>query len=200
MNVGVLLFHEVSELEAVVPYGLLAAARTLLDDPKELGVCTIAKSRNSVQTAGAMTITPTWAFMSAPAIDTLIIPGGPGVEAALKDRALKLYLQTRKGDFTRVITIGSGVLIAGENGFLCDQVIAAPAALYDRVEGYEVASISSDRVVKNSQLWCASVSSAAQEMTLALIQDAFAGVYTKLTAHLGIPVRQTGLFEERSDT
>jgi transcriptional regulator GlxA family with amidase domain len=198
MNVGVLLFHEVSELEAVVPYSLLATARTLLD-PEQLNVCTIAKSRNSVQTANAMTITPTWAFMSAPVIDTLIIPGGPGVETALKDRALKLYLQTHKADFTRVITIGSGILIAGENGFLHEQIVAAPAALYERVEGYEVASISPERVVKNPQLWCASVSSAAQEITLALIEDAFAGVYTKLMAQLGIPVRQTGLFEEGSE-
>lgn len=195
MNVGILLFHEVSELEAVVPYSLLATVQTLLE-PEQLTVCTIAKSRNSVQTAGAMTITPTWAFMSVPAIDTLVIPGGPGVETALKDRALKLYLQTHKADFTRVITIGSGILIAGENGFLRDQVVAAPAALYDRVEGYEVARISSDRMVKNPQLWCASVSSAAQGITLALIQDAFADVYAKLTAQLGIPVRQTGLFEE----
>lgn len=185
MNVGVLLFHEVSELEAVVPYSLLALTRTLLE-AEQLHVCTLAKSRNSVQTAGGLTITPTWAFMSAPAIDTLIIPGGSGVEAALKDRVLRRYLDAHKAEFERVITIGSGILLAGESGLLREQRVAAPEALYDRVEGYEVAEIAAARVVKNPKLWCAAVGSAAQEVALALIEERFADVYPRLTAQLGI--------------
>lgn len=168
MHVAVLLFHEVGELEALLPYGLLARARRALGDPPAFELSTIAKSRNSVQTAGGLTITPHWAFMSAPELDTLILPGGPGVERVLKERTLKLYWQTRQQAIRRVITIGSGVLIAGELGLLRDQQVAAPRELAERVEGYEVACLSSG-IAQNPRLWCAATAGEVQ----ALMQAAF---------------------------
>jgi putative intracellular protease/amidase len=75
MNIAVLLYNGVADLDALSLYGVLGAAQTSLDE-EALNLYTVARSRMSVQTAGGLVVTPHWAFMSAPPPDVLVIPGG----------------------------------------------------------------------------------------------------------------------------
>lgn len=195
MNVGVLMFHEVNELEVTLPYGVLSAAKASLGEG-ELELFTVAKSRNSVQTAADMTITPTWAFMSAPVLDVLIVPGGRGVEAALRDKPLAQYLQAQRKSIKVIASISSGALLLGAQGYLQNQVVTTHPNLYERLEDYEVLRVSRERLVKNeSGVWCAGAGLAALELSLELLRHFYsADVSSKVAAQLSIETTQPSLF------
>ena len=195
MNIGVLLFHEVGELDVVGPYSVLSAARDLLEDDKAFDLFTVAKSRNSVQTAAAMTVTPTWAFASAPPVDVLIVPGGRGVEAGMKDRALTQYLMMRRENLELLASVSSGALLLGELGYLKDKTVTTHPSLFERIEDYEVRRVAQDRVVKDGDLWTSGGSTAGLDLGLELVRHFFSDDLARRVAkHLDITVSQPGLF------
>lgn len=177
MRVGILLYHHVSELEAVGAYAVFSAARALMDDPEALEVFTVAKSRNSVQTVAEMTITPTWAFASAPPVTGLVVPGGPGAEAASRDRAVRRYLEPLRGSLEFVASVGSGALVLGEGGFLASKSVTTAPYLREKLEDYEVLRVGAERVLRGEGgLWSASGGAAALELALALLRERFGEV------------------------
>lgn len=172
MNLGVLLFHEVNELDVATPYSLINTAKTYLQPDQKLELFTVAKSRNSVQTQADMTITPTWAFASAPACDVLIVPGGRGVSSAMKDKALKQYLAQQQPGI--LASISSGALLLGVTGHLRGQTVTTHPDVTEQLEDYEVASVSADALVKtDSGIWSCRSSADSSLLALALLRQLF---------------------------
>ena len=79
MNFGIVLYHQVHELELISLYTPLALAQQLNGDA--LRVYTLAKGRYAVVTSGGVIITPHWASISAPEPDVLVVPGGADPKA-----------------------------------------------------------------------------------------------------------------------
>ncbi|MGL4611861.1 MAG: DJ-1/PfpI family protein [Trueperaceae bacterium] len=172
MNIAVLLFHEVHELDAVTIYSILHTAKHFLPDPDTFNLYTIAKGRNSVQTVGGFTITPNYAFASAPQPNILIVPGGIGIEKACKDNMICAYLEDIRPSLNMLVSISGGAFLLGKLGFLRDQMATTHPDNIEALEEFEVAGTSLERVVKNpSGIWCAGGSMAAAEVGLELIQD-----------------------------
>ena len=201
MNIGVVLFHEVNELDVVGPYTVLDTARTFLGEADSneagaFGLFTVAKSRNSVQTSAAMTFTPSWAFASAPPVDVLIVPGGRGVEGALKDKPLQQYLQAQLPNVKMMASVSGGALLLGALGYLKDQTVTTHPDLLERIEDYEVLRVSHDPVVKNENgVWCAGGSAAGLALGLELVGHFFGSELSrKVAKHLQLTPRQSGLF------
>lgn len=177
MRVGILVFHHVSELEVALPLSLLACAgrelQELEDDVPAVDVATVARSRFSVQTEGNMTLTPTWAFASAPDFDALIVPGGSGVGRAQRDSAVRTYFDVRSPSIARPISVGSGALLLGTAGLLRNQRIAAPKAVHDQLEAFEIVDVVGQGLVRNDRVWCAARPVDAVEATVALLAERF---------------------------
>jgi cyclohexyl-isocyanide hydratase len=174
MNIAVLLFHEVHELDAVTIYSILHTAKHFLADPETLNLYTIAKGRNSVQTVGGFTITPNYAFVSAPQADILIVPGGAGIDKACKDKLICAYLEDIRPSLKMLVSISGGAFLLGRLGFLKDQFATTHPDNIEALGEFEVAGTSFERVVKNaSGIWCAGGSMAAAEVGLELISDLF---------------------------
>lgn len=147
MNIAVLLYNEVSELDAFGPYSVLGAAKGALDEDA-LNLYTVARSRMSVLTAGGLVVTPHWAFMSAPAPDVLIVPGG-AVDAVKRDRAVMSYLGEQAPGVRFLLAVGSGAFLLGELGLVRDQRATAWAGALERLRDYEAGEVLAEGVVKN---------------------------------------------------
>jgi transcriptional regulator GlxA family with amidase domain len=172
MNIAVLLFHEVHELDAVTIYSILHTAKNFLADPDSFNLYTIAKGRNSVQTVGGFTITPNYAFASTPQPDILIVPGGAGIEKACKDKLICAYVEDIRPSLKMLVSISGGAFLLGRLGFLKDQRATTHPDNVAALEEFEVSETSLERVVKNpSGIWCAGGSMAAAEVGLELIHD-----------------------------
>lgn len=147
MNIAVLLYNEVSELDAFGPYSVLGAAKGALAEDA-LNLYTVARSRMSVLTSGGLVVTPHWAFMSAPVPDVLVVPGG-GVDTVKRDRAVMSYLGEHAPRVQLLLAVGSGAFLLGELGLVRDQRATAWAGALERLRDYEAGEILTEGVVKN---------------------------------------------------
>ena len=192
MNFGVLLYHEVNELAAFGIYSIIAMAAKISE--QELNLFTLAKSRKSIITDGALIVTPQYAFASSHSPDVLIIPGGAGVFKAAKNKQIADYLLRLEPNLKLLITVSSGAVLAAELGFLKDKHIAAPDGLSDYLESYELMSVSDKRLVKDDRLWSGSSPSSSLDLGLELILEFYgAELASKVAKSMGIP-EQGALF------
>ena len=192
MNFGVLLYHEVNELAAFSIYSIIAMAAKISE--QELNLFTLAKSRKSIITDGALIVTPQYAFASSHSPDVLIIPGGAGVFKAAKNKQIADYLLRLEPNLKLLITVSSGAVLAAELGFLKDKHIAAPDGLSDYLESYELMSVSDKRLVKDAKLWSGSSPSSSLDLGLELILEFYgAELASKVAKSMGIP-EQGALF------
>jgi len=191
MNIAVLLFNGVHELDVVGPYSVLGAARARLGEDA-FDLFTVAKSRISVQTSGGLVVTPQWAFMSAPAPDVLIVPGGVGVEAARRDRALTAYLAEAAQRVRILLSVSTGAFLLGELGLLRDLRATTWEGQRERLRDFEVGEVVDARVVKNEGgRWFTGGVSAGLDGGLELVRELFGEeVAREAAARLAYPFWQ----------
>jgi transcriptional regulator GlxA family with amidase domain len=195
MNIAILLYHEVNEFEAVTLFHILHTAK-MISEIEDLEVFTVAKARNSVQTSGGLTITPLYAFMSCPHPDILIVPGGDGIEKAMRDKTVSGFVSDVHPQLKLLASVSSGVLLLGKLGFLRDQRVTSRHDLLERLEDFEVLEVSKDRVVKNDNgIWCAGESMAAIDLAMDVVRNSISPeVAQKVEKRLGLSTIQEKLF------
>jgi transcriptional regulator GlxA family with amidase domain len=197
MNVGVLIFHEVSEFEVAGVMGVFGAARAFLPvpevpegaepPPNPLEVFTLSKTRASIRGAGALIMTPTYAFAGAPEPDILVVPGGLGAEKISKDLQTKEYLRAQAARVKFLVSISSGALLMGEANMLTDLDVTTTPALSETVWKYNPGNVTEARASKNPNgLWFAASGLAGIELALELVALEFgAEIAGKTSVNLG---------------
>lgn len=169
MTIGIVLYHQVHELELTTLYTPLALAQRL--DEEAVRVYTVAKGRYSVVTSGGLVITPHWASMSAPQPEVLVIPGGADPKVPSRDKVMRSYLEVQSARLLAMASIGSGAVTLGELGLLRDQDLASwPGA--EVLRDYEVGALVEQTVVRSGpRLWSAGAGLAGADLALALLRE-----------------------------
>jgi transcriptional regulator GlxA family with amidase domain len=184
MNVGVLIFHEVSEFEVAGIMGVFGAARGFLPvpetlegaepPPSPLEVFTLSKTRASIRGAGGLVMTPTFAFAGAPEPDILVVPGGLGAEKISKDVQTKEYLRAQAARVRFLVSISSGALLLGEANLLTDLDVTTTPALAETIWKYNPGNVFETRASKNPNgRWFAASGLAGIELALELVELEF---------------------------
>ena len=94
-TIGILLFDDVEELDAVGPWEVLAWwTRTHPEDGWT--VTTLSPRGGPVRCAKGMTIHADHALASAPALDVLLHPGGQGTRAQIADPAHLDWIRSQR--------------------------------------------------------------------------------------------------------
>ena len=176
LNVAVLLYNGVADLDALGVYSVLGAAKAALPEAT-LDLYTVARSRMSVTTAGGLVVTPHWAFMSAPLPEVLVVPGGD-VDTVKKDRAVMAYLAEHAPRVRYCVGVGTGSFLLGELGLVRDMDATTWAGALERLRDYEVGEIIDAPVVKNQlengrSRWFAGGGEKSLVVGLELLQDLF---------------------------
>lgn len=168
MNIGVVLYHQVHELELISLYTPLAVAQQLNSDA--LQVYTVAKGRYAVVTSGGVIITPHWASVSAPEPDLLVVPGGANPKVPSRDKVMRAYLDLKLKRVSAIASIGNGAVALGELGLLRDQEVATwPGA--EALRDYEVGELLERPVVVSAaRVWSAGAGLAGVSLALALLR------------------------------
>lgn len=85
-QVGILLFDDVQELDAVGPYEVFGTAADLR--PDLLQVFTIAEHKQRIRCVNGLHLLPHHSLTSSPRLDVLVIPGGSGTRKQAKNQQL----------------------------------------------------------------------------------------------------------------
>ncbi len=111
MNIGMVLFPDLTQLDLTGPYEVLTRA-------PGAKVHLIARDRSPVASENGLAIVPTTTFADSPPLDILFVPGGWGQVAAGEDPATLEFLRTQGARATWVTSVCTGSLLLGAAGLL----------------------------------------------------------------------------------
>lgn len=116
-SIGILLFDDVEELDAVGPWEVLAYwTRTHPED--DWRVTTFSRDGAPVRAAKGMLITPDHSYEDVGPLEVLIYPGGQGTRAQLRDETQLDWVRARRADTALLTSVCTGSLVYAAAGLL----------------------------------------------------------------------------------
>ena len=174
-RVVVLLYPGVQLLDVAGPADVFVAADRLRRRARETyAVELVAQRRAAVRTFAEVDLVPHRQVdeIKGP-IDTLVVPGGEGAEAVLRDRRLIAWVKQTAGRARRVMGVCSGAFLLAEAGLLDGRratthwhVAEQLASRYPRVR------VEADRIfVRDGAVWTSAGVTAGMDLALALVEE-----------------------------
>jgi len=115
-TIGILIFDDVEELDFVGPWEVFAVAAAGRAGTRML---LVAERNEAITCANGMRILPDVVTGSAPPLDVLLVPGGPGTRREATNRALLDWIATAARRCRWVASVSTGSLLLTAAG-LCD--------------------------------------------------------------------------------
>ena len=165
-------FPGVQALDVVGPYDVFTGASLLTGGGYDVVMASVAGQ--PVRTATGL------AFVASPLpdpddpIDTVVLPGGAGVEAARADGELVAWIKAVAPHARRVVTVCTGAFLAAEAGLLDGQRVTTHWAFAERLaDEFPAIDVEADPIFVRSSdtVWTAAGVTAGIDLTLALIED-----------------------------
>lgn len=116
-TIGILLFDDVEELDAVGPWEVLAWwTRTFPDDGYR--VTTLSRDGGAVVCAKGLTVHAEHSFDTVGALEVLVHPGGRGTRPQLADPAHLDWVRRRRAEVPLMASVCTGSLVYAAAGLL----------------------------------------------------------------------------------
>ena len=175
-NVVLVAFEDVRLLNVTGPLEVFDLANTILRSEGAVPYRAMVMSRPGGATRTACGVKIFSEGLSAADdidIDTLLMPGGPGVHAAAADRDLVAWLVSRAPDVRRKCSVCNGTFLLAATGLLSGRRAATHWQDAERLqELYPDITVESDPIfVHDGQVWTSAGATAAIDLTLALVQE-----------------------------
>ena len=165
-------------LDVVGPLEVLTGAKLFLPQgPAPYHVTVVASRSGPVDTTSGLSLNADVGFDAAQqdttAIDTLIVAGGHGTPAALRDAALLDYVRVAAGRARRVVSICTGAMILAEIGLLDGRRATTHwwwcpilSTRYPKVQ------VERDAIfVRDGNVWTSAGVTAGMDLALALVEQ-----------------------------
>ena len=119
-HIGILLFPDVEELDAIGPYEVLAWW-TRAHPEDGWAVTTLARDGGAVRCAKGLTVLAHHSYADAPPLDVLVHPGGWGTRAQLADQAQLDWVRRQRAEVPLLTSVCTGSLVYAAAGILADR-------------------------------------------------------------------------------
>jgi transcriptional regulator GlxA family with amidase domain len=116
-TIGILIFDDVEELDAVGPWEVLAAWTQRWPDDG-WSVTMLSRDGRPVRAAKGLTLTPLTSTAEAPALDVLVHPGGQGTRPLLKDDDHLAWVRAERERVPLMTSVCTGSLVYAAAGLL----------------------------------------------------------------------------------
>lgn len=185
-HIGILLFDDFEELDAVGPWEVLAFwTREYPEDGWT--VSTFSRDGAPVRAAKGLQVTPDQSYDTVPELDVLIYPGGVGTRAHLRDDAQLDWVRAQRQFVPLITSVCTGSLVYAAAGLLAGRPATTHWGSLDLLQELEptLQLRADDRFVDDGDLITASGVSAGIDMALHLV-DRLAGTERARTVRRGI--------------
>lgn len=163
-TVGILVFDGVEELDFAGPLQVFGmASRTV-----EVKVVTVAESESAIRCHYGLRVSPDFSFARCPALDLLVVPGGPGARThARVNAAILEFIQKQRGFVASVCT---GALVLAAAGILTGEDATTHHNRLDILREYPGVAIKENvRMVIGDRVATSAGVSAGIDLSLALV-------------------------------
>jgi transcriptional regulator GlxA family with amidase domain len=169
-HIGILLFPEVEELDAVGPWEVLGFwTRYFPDDGYE--ITTLSKKGGAVRCAKGMEITAAHSYRDVPPLEVLVYPGGMGTRPHLNDERQLEWVQKQRASTPLMTSVCTGSLVYAAAGLLSNRPATTHWASLDKLTELDptIEVRALDRFVDDGDIVTASGVSAGIDMALHLV-------------------------------
>lgn len=172
------VYPDAHVLDVVGPLEVMSGVEYFLpDETKPYSVSVVAAKAGRVKTTSSIALMADQSFAEALAdddpIDTLIVSGGVGAMAALKDQPLTDFIGEAAARARRIVSICTGALILAEVGIL-DGRRASTHWFWSPIlaKRYPQVQIENDAIyVQDGNVWTSAGITAGMDLALALVED-----------------------------
>lgn len=111
--------------------------------------------------------------VSGQRIDTLILPGGPGVDHAMSDKGTVAWIRRQASSASRVASVCTGAFLLAEAGALSGRAATTHWKFCGRLQqDYPDIKVDPDPIyVRDGSVWTSAGVTAGIDLSLALVQD-----------------------------
>ena len=167
---AILLFDEIEVLDFAGPFEVFAVTDEL-SDHQFFHVVTVAPEKRAIRARNGLSVNPAHSFADCPPPALLIVPGGFGTRALLKNQAVLDWIKSVNSTAEIVASVCTGSIVLGRAGLLdglkatthheCFALLRECAPLATVVE--------TDRFTDNGRILTAAGISAGIDMSLHLV-------------------------------
>jgi transcriptional regulator GlxA family with amidase domain len=176
--VGILLFDDVEVLDFAGPYEVFSRTRLTpgvesrrTEDSAPFRVFTVAAGADLVTATGGLRVLPDFGISAAPPIDLLVVPGGFGTRALLRDSGVLAWIRQTAAGAQRVTSVCTGALVLARAGLLAGRRATTHwGALALLAELDPTIRVEADRRVVDDGIVTSAGVSAGIDMALAIVE------------------------------
>ena len=124
-SVGILIFDNVEVLDFAGPFEVFSRTRLVpgvdarrSEDSAPFRVFTVARSSTPVVATGGLRVIPHHSFADAPLIDLLVVPGGFGTRALLREQDTLDWIRQTAARARKVTSVCTGAILLANAGLL----------------------------------------------------------------------------------
>ena len=185
-HIGIVLFPDVEELDAVGPWEVLSWwAKNFPDDG--FTVHTLSRDGGLVRCAKGLTIQAHHSYADAPPLDVLIYPGGQGTRPQLREDEQLNWVRHQRSEVPLMTSVCTGALVYAAAGLLANRPATTHWGSLDLLKEIDptIDVRPDDRYVDDGDVITSSGVSAGIDMALHLV-DRLAGRERAVAVRRGI--------------
>lgn len=175
-RVGIVLFDGVEVLDFCGPFEVFSVTRLheerRREEPSPFEVWLIAERDGPVTTTGGMRVLPHHTFETCPPLDILLVPGGWGTRAQLKNPVLLDWLRSRADHVQLLTSVCTGSMVLGSAGLLDGRRATTHWASLDWLrDAFPAVRVEYGKhFVEDGTLWTSAGISAGIDMSLRIVE------------------------------
>jgi transcriptional regulator GlxA family with amidase domain len=167
-TIGIVLYPDFEELDAVGPYEVLGMLAKL---DRDYRVVTVAEEAGSVRAFNGLQLVADHGFDDAPALSVVLLPGGLGSRKEMDNPRMLDYVRSAGGSAEWVTSVCTGAMILHRAGFLAGrQATTHWGAIHElRALGGDCEVLDDARYVHDGNVITSAGVSAGIDMSLYLV-------------------------------
>ena len=177
-EIVIVLYPGVQSLDVSGPLEVFAGAQRLIEatarSERGYSMRVLSADGEPLRSSSGLRIEPDGALRHAPrAIDTLIVAGGPGREAACADRRLLAWLAQAAGASRRTASVCTGAFLLAAAGLLDGRRATTHWAFAQELARcHPRVSVDAEPIyVRDGDVWTSAGVTAGMDLALALVED-----------------------------
>ena len=179
-KIGILLFPGVEELDFVGPFEVLSYVNKLA--PASTQVLLVAEETTELRAFNGLRILPDVTLTACPDLDILVVPGGKGRLAAMKNANLRQFIQAQANQARFITSVCTGAFLLAEAGLLTGCKATTYHECLDELARYEGVEVVATKVVPAGRIVTAGGVSSGLELGFYLLRELFDADTARLVA------------------
>lgn len=170
LTIGILVFPQVEELDFVGPFEVLSYINKVRPDSTR--VLLVAETSAPVAAFNGLRFIPDTTLQDCPPLDLVVVPGGKGRLAAMKNPAILTFIRRQQQNARLVTAVCTGAFLLAEAGLLAGKTATTYHTAFAELEGYGVRVVAR-KVVRDGGIVTAGGVSSGLELGFYLLRELF---------------------------